>query len=315
MLASSSGLAIAWRAASAARCSPVPRPRPMSAGPASFITDRISAKSRLISPGAVIRSMIPCDRLEEDVVDHAERIEHRRVLGEHVGHPIVRDDDQRIDIGLELGRRGLGHALAMCTLEGERLGHDARSSGPPDSGRRGDDRRSAEPVPPPRPAVTNTRSAPATACAIFAASSSAARAADLRVAAGAEAARDGVADPDLRLGGRSAQRLGVRVADHEARCPDPGLDHAVDRVAAATADTDHADRPRFRPAGRDRPMREPRSGGGDDRRTARADDDDGHGLARDRHVTEFTADLTSPHHEIRTWSARPLGPGSRLAIE
>ena len=31
----------------------------MSAGPASFMTARTSAKSRLINPGALIRSMIP----------------------------------------------------------------------------------------------------------------------------------------------------------------------------------------------------------------------------------------------------------------
>ncbi len=59
MLTSSSGLAIAWRAASTARFSPDARPMPMSAEPASFMIVRTSAKSRLISPGTVMMSLIP----------------------------------------------------------------------------------------------------------------------------------------------------------------------------------------------------------------------------------------------------------------
>src|SRR5207244_507646 len=51
MFTSRSGLAIAWRAASTARFSPVARPIPLSAEPASFMIARPSAKSTLISPG------------------------------------------------------------------------------------------------------------------------------------------------------------------------------------------------------------------------------------------------------------------------
>ena len=56
---SSSGLAIAASAASMARFSPVPSPVPIMALPISFITVRTSAKSRLISPGLIIRSVMP----------------------------------------------------------------------------------------------------------------------------------------------------------------------------------------------------------------------------------------------------------------
>ena len=60
MLASSSGLDTASSAARTARSSPFAVPIPMSAEPAPFITDLTSAKSRLIRPGVVIRSVMPC---------------------------------------------------------------------------------------------------------------------------------------------------------------------------------------------------------------------------------------------------------------
>ncbi len=59
MLASSSGLEIAFSAAATARSSPRAEPMPMSAEPAPDMTDLTSAKSRLIRPGVVIRSVMP----------------------------------------------------------------------------------------------------------------------------------------------------------------------------------------------------------------------------------------------------------------
>ena len=56
---SSSGDETAIRAASAARFSPAALPIPISAEPASRMIVRTSAKSRLTSPGTVIRSVIP----------------------------------------------------------------------------------------------------------------------------------------------------------------------------------------------------------------------------------------------------------------
>ena len=56
---SSSGLAIAASAASRARRSPSASPVPIIALPISLITERISAKSRLIRPGITIRSVTP----------------------------------------------------------------------------------------------------------------------------------------------------------------------------------------------------------------------------------------------------------------
>ena len=57
---SSSGEATACMAASVARLSPTPMPIPSSALPASLMIVRTSAKSRLMSPGSVTRSEIPC---------------------------------------------------------------------------------------------------------------------------------------------------------------------------------------------------------------------------------------------------------------
>ncbi len=56
---SSRGLAIAFSAASIARLSPEASPVPIIALPISPITERTSAKSRLIRPGMTIRSVIP----------------------------------------------------------------------------------------------------------------------------------------------------------------------------------------------------------------------------------------------------------------
>ena len=56
---SSSGLLIAIRAASAARLSPSAMPVPITASPIPRMIVRTSAKSRLMSPGTVIRSEMP----------------------------------------------------------------------------------------------------------------------------------------------------------------------------------------------------------------------------------------------------------------
>ncbi|CAB4630798.1 unannotated protein [freshwater metagenome] len=60
MLASSSGDETAISAARIARSSPLAVPIPIRAEPAPCITDLTSAKSKLIRPGVVIKSVIPC---------------------------------------------------------------------------------------------------------------------------------------------------------------------------------------------------------------------------------------------------------------
>ena len=41
----------------------------------------------------------------------------RRVRGEHVAHPIVRDDDQGINVLGKLGRSGIGDTRSLRSLE------------------------------------------------------------------------------------------------------------------------------------------------------------------------------------------------------
>ena len=62
-----------------------------------------------------------------------------------------------------------------------------------------------------------------------------------RVAAGAETARDLVADPDLVRRVGLQERLGVRVAGDELDAHHLRPDHPVDGVAAAATDADDAD--------------------------------------------------------------------------
>ena len=58
-ISSNNGLAIAFSAACIARSSPEASPVPIIALPISSITARTSAKSKLISPGLTIKSVIP----------------------------------------------------------------------------------------------------------------------------------------------------------------------------------------------------------------------------------------------------------------
>ena len=70
-----------------------------------------SAKSRLTTPSEVIMSMIPSTACSKHVVDDAECIEHRGVIGENATDTIIRDDDQGVDVGRELGGRCIGDLL------------------------------------------------------------------------------------------------------------------------------------------------------------------------------------------------------------
>src|SRR4029079_6972267 len=78
--ASMSGDPSARSAASRARFCPVAYPMPMSAEPASCMTVRTSAKSRLMRPGVVIKSQMPCTpwRSTSSAILNASTIEVER---------------------------------------------------------------------------------------------------------------------------------------------------------------------------------------------------------------------------------------------
>ena len=64
---------------------------------------------------------------------------------------------------------------------------------------------------------------------------------DLGIGAGAESARELAADVELHVGVGQQQRLRVGVDRDELDALQPGVDHAVDRVAATAADADDLD--------------------------------------------------------------------------
>ncbi len=64
---------------------------------------------------------------------------------------------------------------------------------------------------------------------------------DLGIGAGAEAARERATDVEFHVGVRQQQRLRVGVDGDELHAFQPRVDHAVDRVAAASTDTDNFD--------------------------------------------------------------------------
>ena len=87
----------------------------------------------------------------------------------------------------------------------------------------------------------NTMSAPLTISSISSWWASAGGLADLRVAAGAEAAGEVAPDVELEIGVAHQQRLGIGVDGDELDALEPGVDHPVDRVDAAAADADDLD--------------------------------------------------------------------------
>ena len=155
--------------------------------------------------------------------------------------PVVRDRDQRVDLGLELLGRLLGDELALGALEAERLGHDADRQRAALLGQLGDDRGRARAGPATEPGGDEDHVRVDERLGDLLRVLFGRALADRRVAAGAEAAGDLVADPDLVRRVGLEERLGVRVAGDELDAHHLGPDHPVDGVAPAAADTDDAD--------------------------------------------------------------------------
>ena len=116
---------------------------PMRAEPASRMIVRTSAKSRLTRPGTVIRSVMPCTpwRRTSSAMRNASTTEVS--LLDDLEQPVVRDDDQRVHLLLEVRDPDLRLLGALAALERERarddpdgeradlagdLGHDGRAA-------------------------------------------------------------------------------------------------------------------------------------------------------------------------------------------
>ena len=214
---------------------------PISDAPASCMIVRTSAKSRLIRPGTVMRSVMPCTpwRRTSSAIRKASMIEVRRSTTSI--------------------RRSLGMMMteSTCFSSAEMPSSARRVRCAPSkvNGRVTTPTVSAPcsravwaitgaapvPVPPPSPAVTKTMSAPRTASFSSSRLSSAARRAHPRVGARAEALGDRAADVHLDVGVRHRERLGVGVDGDELHPANAGVDHPVDGVGAAAADAHHLD--------------------------------------------------------------------------
>ncbi len=160
---SSSGEETAARAASAARFSPEAVPMPISAEPASRMIVRTSAKSRLTSPGTVIRSVIPWTpwRRMSSAIRNASTTEVRFST-------TWSSRSFSITISVSTRSRRLSIPISACCERLRPSKTNGRVTTPTVSA--SSSRASSAtigappvPVPPPSPAVTKTMSAPLSA--------------------------------------------------------------------------------------------------------------------------------------------------------
>ena len=178
---------------------------------------------------------------QQHLVGLLEGVDHADAAVADRQQPVVRDDDQGVDLGAQLLDAGLGLGQPATALEGERPGHDA-------------DGQRAE-------AAGDARHDGCTTGAGAAALAGrdedhvgalehlfdllgvvlGGLAADLGVGAGAQAAGELATDVELDVGVAHQQRLRVGVDGDELDALETDLDHPVDGVDATAADADDLD--------------------------------------------------------------------------
>ena len=112
----------------------------MSALPALLMIMRTSAKSVLISPGVVMRSVMPWTPWSSTSSQVLNALSIDVLLVGHGEQPVVRDDDERVDLLAHLLDAVLGLHRAAAALEAERAGDDADGERAGGLGDLGDDR-------------------------------------------------------------------------------------------------------------------------------------------------------------------------------
>ena len=240
-LASSSGELMAALAASTARFSPPATPIPMSAEPASFMTVRTSAKSRLMRPGTVIRSVMPCTpwRSTSSATLKASMIDVRAL--DDLQQPVVGDDDQGVDLLAQLADAVLGLPRPALALEHEGPRDHADRERPELLGELRDDRRGAGAGAAALARRDEDHVGALDRVAQLVLALDGRLIADVGVGARSQAPRDLAADVDLDVGIAHLQRLGVGVDGDELDAPQSCIDHAIDRVGASAAHADDFD--------------------------------------------------------------------------
>ena len=215
---------------------------PISAEPASCMIVRTSAKSRLISPGIVIRSVIPCTpwRSTLSASRKASSIDVRRST-------TASSFSLGITISVSTTSRRRSMPSVACRARWEPSKSNGRVTTPTVSAPISFLAISAitgaapVPVPPPSPAVMNTMSAPLSVSLMSSRDSEAALEADLGIGARAQALGRLVPDVQLDVGVAHRERLRVGVGRDELHAAQPGVDHAADRVRPTAAHADDLD--------------------------------------------------------------------------
>ncbi len=205
------------------------------------MTDLTSAKSTLIRPGVVIRSVMPWTPLSSTSSARAEGVHQRDAEVAELQQPVVGDDDERVALGAQLLDALLGLAAAALALEGERPGDDADGQRAELLGDAGDDGGATGAGATAFPGGDEDHVGTLEHLLDLLAVVLGGLAADIGVGAGAEAAGELAADVELDVGVAHQQRLGVGVDGDELDATQADLDHPVDGVDATAADTDDLD--------------------------------------------------------------------------
>ena len=241
MLASSSGLETAISAAATERSSPRAEPMPISAEPALAITDFTSAKSRLIRPGVVIRSVMPetpCSSTWSACLNASSTetlrslIESSRSLGITM-RVSTSSRSWAMPSSAELARRRPSKANGRVTTPMVRAprragdpGHDGRAAGAGAAALAGGHEHHVG-------ALHDLFDLVGVVLGGLRA--------HLGVGAGAEAAGELAADVELDVGVAHEEGLGVGVDRDELDALESDLDHPVDGVDPAATDTHDLD--------------------------------------------------------------------------
>ena len=215
---------------------------PIRAEPASDMIARTSAKSRLIRPGTVIRSVMPWTpwRRMSSALRKASLIGSRRST-------MLSSFSFGTMISVSTSLRSFSMPSRACcmrrrALELERLGDDADGEradlllGDLSDHRRGAGSGAAALAGGDEDHVGALERLLDVVAALGRGAG-----ADLGLAAGAEAAGQLLADRELDVGFAGAQRLGIRVDGEELDALEPGIDHPGYRVGAAAACADDLD--------------------------------------------------------------------------
>ena len=205
------------------------------------MTDLTSAKSRLIRPGVVIRSVMPWtpESSTWSALRNASSIETPRSLidsSRSLGMTMRVSTSSR-----RLRDAGLGLVGATAALEGERAGHDTDRQGAQALGDPGDDGRAAGAGAAALAGGDEDHVGPLEDLLDLLRVVLGGLLADLGVGAGAEPTGELTADVELDVGVAHQQRLRVGVDRDELDALEADLDHPVDGVDTAAADADDLD--------------------------------------------------------------------------